>query len=135
VLVGVAGQAGVHLICARICYPTSRRESPKAGSAQASRRHDELTNNNNRRPTTPLLCVSTLNDMVRNVQATTATGLRKNRVTQKTRLRVVRGQLDVEEAIVLDDEEERNRVLASQGVDAEDANVSSRCMLTRRGAS
>jgi len=61
--------------------------------------------------------------MVRNVQATTATGLRKNRVTQKTRLRVVRGQLDVE-AVVLDDEEERNRVLASQGVDAEDANVS-----------
>ncbi|KAF8585798.1 hypothetical protein K439DRAFT_1632364 [Ramaria rubella] len=59
--------------------------------------------------------------MVRNVQTTTANGLRKNRITQKTRLRVVRGQLDAE-SIVLDDEDERNRVLASQGVDAEDAN-------------
>ena len=61
--------------------------------------------------------------MVRNLQATTATGLRKNRVTQKTRLRVVRGELDAE-AVLLDDDEEHNRVLASQGVDAEDANVS-----------
>lgn len=64
--------------------------------------------------------------MVRNVQATGATGLRKNRVTQKTRLRIVRGQLDAD-ALVLDDEEERNKVLASQGVDAEDANVSRVC--------
>ena len=60
--------------------------------------------------------------MVRNVHTTTTNGLRKNRITQKTRLRVVRGQLDAD-AIILDDEEERNRVLASQGVDAEDANV------------
>jgi hypothetical protein len=60
--------------------------------------------------------------MVRTVQTPTTNGLRKNRITQKTRLRVVRGALD-EDAIILDDEEERNRVLASQGVDAEDANV------------
>ena len=60
--------------------------------------------------------------MVRPVQTTTTNGLRKNRITQKTRLRVVRGQLDVD-AIILDDEEERNKVLASQGDDAEDANV------------
>ena len=80
------------------------------------------------KPTTPFLCVSSLNDMVRNLHATTAAGLRKNRVTQKTRLRVVRGELD-DEAILIDDEEERNRVVASQGVDAEDANVS--CSLGR----
>ena len=75
-----------------------------------------------------LLCVSALCDMVRPVQTTTTNGLRKNRITQKTRLRIVRGQLDVD-AIILDDEEERNKVLASQGVDAEDANVRpvSRC--------
>ncbi|KAF8479466.1 enhancer of polycomb-like-domain-containing protein [Gautieria morchelliformis] len=59
--------------------------------------------------------------MVRTVQTPTTNGLRKNRITQKTRLRVVRGALD-EDAIILDDEEERNKVLASQGVDADDAN-------------
>ena len=70
--------------------------------------------------------------MVRNVQTTTTNGLRKNRITQKTRLHVVRGQLDAD-AIVLDDEEERNRVLASQGVDAEDANVRPVSHLVSRG--
>ena len=56
-------------------------------------------------------------------------GLRKNKITHKTKLRVIRGgELDESlAAFVLDDEEDRNKVSASQGVDADDANVSCIC--------
>jgi enhancer of polycomb-like protein len=49
----------------------------------------------------------------------------RNRVTNKTRLKVVRGNIDAD-PLILDEEEERARVIATSGVDADDANVSSR---------
>lgn len=47
---------------------------------------------------------------------------RPNRITNKTRLKVLVGQYDVE-PIVLDEDEEKARGLSTAGVDAEDANV------------
>lgn len=46
----------------------------------------------------------------------------RNRVTNKTRLKVIKGNIDAD-PIVLDEDEERARVVSTAGVDAEDANV------------
>jgi len=45
----------------------------------------------------------------------------RNRVTNKTRLKIVRGNIDAD-PLILDEEEERARVIATSGVDADDAN-------------
>lgn len=47
----------------------------------------------------------------------------RNRVTNKTRLKVIKENIDAD-PIVLDEDEERARVVSTAGVDAEDANVS-----------
>lgn len=47
----------------------------------------------------------------------------RNRVTNKTRLKIIRGNIDAD-PLIIDEEEERARVIATSGVDAEDANVS-----------
>lgn len=49
----------------------------------------------------------------------------RNRVTNKTRLKVIKENIDAD-PIVLDEDEERARVVSTAGVDAEDANVSNR---------
>ena len=52
-----------------------------------------------------------------------STGLRNRyRVTNKTRLKVIKGDIDAE-SILVDEDEERARVVSTAGVDAEDANV------------
>ena len=48
----------------------------------------------------------------------------RNRVTNKTRLKVIKESIDAD-PIVLDEDEEKARVVSTAGVDAEDANVSS----------
>jgi hypothetical protein len=62
--------------------------------------------------------------MPRNLNLGASTLRNRNRVTNKTRLRVVTGNIDAD-PLVLDDDEEKARVLSTAGVDAEDANVSS----------
>ena len=47
----------------------------------------------------------------------------RNRVTNKTRLKVIKESIDAD-PIVLDEDEEKARVVSTAGVDAEDANVS-----------
>ena len=47
----------------------------------------------------------------------------RNRVTNKTRLKVIKDSIDAD-PIVLDEDEEKARVVSTAGVDAEDANVS-----------
>lgn len=47
----------------------------------------------------------------------------RNRVTNKTRLKILRGNIDAD-PLILDEDEERARVIATSGVDADDANVS-----------
>ena len=47
----------------------------------------------------------------------------RNRVTNKTRLKVIRGDTIEADSIVLDEDEEKARVVSTAGVDAEDANV------------
>ena len=52
-----------------------------------------------------------------------STGLRNRyRVTNKTRLKVIKGDIDAE-SILVEEDEERARVVSTAGVDAEDANV------------
>ena len=52
------------------------------------------------------------------------TGLRNRyRVTNKSRLRIIKENLDAEN-VVVDEDEERTKVVSTAGVDAEDANVS-----------
>lgn len=46
----------------------------------------------------------------------------RNRVTNKTRLKVIRDSIEAD-SIVLDEDEEKARVVSTAGVDAEDANV------------
>ena len=46
----------------------------------------------------------------------------RNRVTNKTRLKVIKESIDAD-PIVLDEDEEKARVVSTAGVDAEDANV------------
>ncbi|KZT21983.1 hypothetical protein NEOLEDRAFT_1072458 [Neolentinus lepideus HHB14362 ss-1] len=59
--------------------------------------------------------------MPRNHTTATSTLRNRNRVTNKTRLKVVRGNIDAD-PLVLDEEEEKARVVSTAGVDAEDAN-------------
>lgn len=59
--------------------------------------------------------------MPRNHTAAATTLRNRNRVTNKTRLKVVRGNIDAD-PLVLDEEEEKARVVSTAGVDAEDAN-------------
>lgn len=47
----------------------------------------------------------------------------RNRVTNKTRLRIVQGSIDAD-PLGFDEDEEKVRVVSTAGVDAEDANVS-----------
>jgi enhancer of polycomb-like protein len=47
----------------------------------------------------------------------------RNRVTNKTRLRIVHGSLDAD-PLAFDEDEEKARIVSTAGVDAEDANVS-----------
>ena len=53
----------------------------------------------------------------------------RNRVTNKTRLKVIKESIDAD-PIVLDEDEEKARVVSTAGVDAEDANVSSSIVAT-----
>ena len=48
----------------------------------------------------------------------------RNRVTNKTRLKIIRGNIEPD-LLVIDEDDERVRVVSTAGVDAEDANVSS----------
>ena len=69
--------------------------------------------------------------MPRNHNAGPSTLRNRNRVTNKTRLKVIKEAIDAD-PIVLDEDEEKARVISTAGVDAEDANVSS--FLTSVGA-
>lgn len=56
----------------------------------------------------------------------TAGGLRtRNRVTNKTRLKVVDGDVDDAELVFLEEDSDKNKVLDTAGVEHEDAKVSS----------
>jgi enhancer of polycomb-like protein len=56
----------------------------------------------------------------------------RNRITPKTRLKIHKGDIDAE-PVVLEEDEEKARVVSTAGVDAEDANVRrSRCYSQRR---
>ena len=49
----------------------------------------------------------------------------RNRITNKTRLKIHHGNLDVDALLIPDEDEEKNRLTnLVAGVDAEDANVS-----------
>lgn len=61
--------------------------------------------------------------MPRNHNLGTSTLRNRNRVTNKTRLKVVQGNIDAD-PLVLDEDEEKARIVSTAGVDAEDANVS-----------
>ncbi|KAJ3473978.1 hypothetical protein NLI96_g12716 [Meripilus lineatus] len=61
--------------------------------------------------------------MPRNHNAGPSTLRNRNRVTNKTRLKVIKEAIDAD-PIVLDEDEEKARVVSTAGVDAEDANVS-----------
>jgi enhancer of polycomb-like protein len=47
----------------------------------------------------------------------------RNRITPKSRLKIVLGNVDAD-SIVLEEDEEKARIVSTAGVDAEDANVS-----------
>ncbi|KAF9221104.1 hypothetical protein BS17DRAFT_797325 [Gyrodon lividus] len=59
--------------------------------------------------------------MPRNHNLGTSTLRNRNRVTNKTRLKVVHGTIDAD-PLVLDEDEEKARIVSTAGVDAEDAN-------------
>jgi enhancer of polycomb-like protein len=61
--------------------------------------------------------------MPRNHNPGASTLRNRNRVTNKTRLKIVHGNIDAD-PLVLDEDEEKARVISTAGVDAEDANVS-----------
>lgn len=60
--------------------------------------------------------------MPRNPNAGPSTLRNRNRVTNKTRLKVIHGNIDADPH-VLDEDEEKARVVSTAGVEAEDANV------------
>ncbi len=70
--------------------------------------------------------------MARNQHAGPSTLRNRNRVTNKTRLKVIKDSIDAD-PIVLDEDEEKARVVSTAGVDAEDANVSDTLLFPRRG--
>jgi hypothetical protein len=55
----------------------------------------------------------------------------RNRITPKTRLRIIHGNVDAD-PVVLEEDEEKARVVSTAGVDAEDANVSRALSLSYR---
>ncbi|EGN97434.1 hypothetical protein SERLA73DRAFT_161474 [Serpula lacrymans var. lacrymans S7.3] len=59
--------------------------------------------------------------MPRNHNLGTSTLRNRNRVTNKTRLKVYHGNIDAD-PLVLDEDEEKARIVSTAGVDAEDAN-------------
>ena len=61
--------------------------------------------------------------MPRNHNAGPSTLRNRNRVTNKTRLRIIQGNIDAD-PLAFDEDEEKARVVSTAGVDAEDANVS-----------
>lgn len=62
--------------------------------------------------------------MPRNHLPATSTLRNRNRITNKTRLKIVRGSVDAETAFIPDEDEEKLRLTnLVAGVDAEDANV------------
>lgn len=61
--------------------------------------------------------------MPRNPNLGTSTLRNRNRVTNKTRLKVIQGSIDAD-PLVVDEDEEKARIISTAGVDAEDANVS-----------
>ena len=61
--------------------------------------------------------------MPRNLNLGASTLRNRNRVTNKTRLKVIPGNIDAD-PLVLDEDEEKARVVSTAGVDADDANVS-----------
>ncbi len=61
--------------------------------------------------------------MPRNHNAGPSTLRNRNRVTNKTRLRIHRDNIDAD-SLTFDEDEEKARVVSTAGVDAEDANVS-----------
>lgn len=64
--------------------------------------------------------------MARNQHAGPSTLRNRNRVTNKTRLKIIKESIDAD-PIVLNEDEEKARVVSTAGVDAEDANV---CVLS-----
>ena len=60
--------------------------------------------------------------MPRNPNAGPSALRNRNRVTNKTRLKVIHGNIDADPH-VLDEDEEKARVVSTAGVEAEDANV------------
>ncbi|KAG1815349.1 enhancer of polycomb-like-domain-containing protein [Suillus variegatus] len=60
--------------------------------------------------------------MPRNPNLGTSTLRNRNRVTNKTRLKVIQGSIDAD-PLVLDEDEEKARIISTAGVDAEDANA------------
>lgn len=60
--------------------------------------------------------------MARSQHAGPSTLRNRNRVTNKTRLKIIKESIDAD-PIVLDEDEEKARVVSTAGVDAEDANV------------
>lgn len=64
--------------------------------------------------------------MPRNHNLGTSALRNRNRVTNKTRLKVVHGNIDAD-ALSFDEDEEKARIVSTAGVDAEDANVSLLC--------
>jgi hypothetical protein len=65
---------------------------------------------------------SLLHVMPRNPNAGSSTLRNRNRVTNKTRLKIIQGNIDAD-PLILDEDEEKARVVSTAGVDAEDANV------------
>jgi hypothetical protein len=65
---------------------------------------------------------SLLHVMPRNPNAGPSTLRNRNRVTNKTRLKIIQGNIDAD-PLILDEDEEKARVVSTAGVDAEDANV------------
>ena len=61
--------------------------------------------------------------MPRNHDPGPSTLRNRNRVTNKTRLRIIKENIDAD-PLAFDEDEEKARVVSTAGVDAEDANVS-----------
>jgi len=63
--------------------------------------------------------------MPRNPHAAASTLRNRNRITNKTRLKIHQGSLDADAVLIPDEDEEKHRLTnLVAGVDAEDANVS-----------
>ncbi|KAG1736711.1 hypothetical protein EDD22DRAFT_1009819 [Suillus occidentalis] len=71
--------------------------------------------------------------MPRNTNLGTSTLRNRNRVTNKTRLKIIQGSIDAD-LLVVDEDEEKARIIITAGVDAEDADgLSPACQFLRSG--